>query len=74
MTNCKEMEGSGRGLILRYYPGICLVRVRKTTTNLSQDSRSLGRDLNPGPPEYEAGALIILPQRSDLQMSWIKYV
>jgi hypothetical protein len=24
---------------------------------LSQDSRSPGRDLNPGPPEYKAGVL-----------------
>jgi hypothetical protein len=24
--------------------------------NLSQDTRSPGRDLNPGPPEYEAGS------------------
>jgi hypothetical protein len=39
---------------LRYYPGICLEGSRKTTKNLSKASRSLGRDLNPGPPEYEA--------------------
>jgi hypothetical protein len=38
---------------LRYYPGICLEGLRKTTKNLSQDNRSPGRDLNPGPPEYE---------------------
>jgi hypothetical protein len=38
---------------LRYYPGICL-GLRKTTKNLSQDSRTPGRDLNPGPPKYEA--------------------
>jgi hypothetical protein len=25
--------------------------------NFSQDSRSLGRDLHPGPPEYETGML-----------------
>jgi hypothetical protein len=27
---------------------------KKTTKNLCQDSRSLDRDLNPGPLEYEA--------------------
>jgi hypothetical protein len=27
--------------------------------NLSQDSRSTGRDLNQGPPEYQAGVLTI---------------
>jgi hypothetical protein len=42
---------------LRYYPGICLEGLTKTTKNLSQHSRSPGRDLNPGPPEYEAGVL-----------------
>jgi len=47
------LEGSGRVIILRHYPGIRLVGPRKTTKNLSLDSQSLGRDLNPGPPEYE---------------------
>jgi hypothetical protein len=32
--------------------------------NLSQDSRYLGGELNPGPPEYEAGVLTTLPRRS----------
>jgi hypothetical protein len=31
---------------------------------LSQDSRSPGRDLKPGPPEYEAGVLTTGPRRS----------
>jgi hypothetical protein len=31
---------------------------------LRQDSRSPGRDLNPGPPEYEAGLLTTRPWRS----------
>jgi hypothetical protein len=47
------MEVSDRGLILRYYPGIRLEGLRKTTEILSQDSLSRGRDLNLGPPEYE---------------------
>jgi hypothetical protein len=32
--------------------------------NLNQDYRSLGRDLNPGPPEYQAGVLTIRRGRS----------
>jgi hypothetical protein len=42
---------------LRYYPGICLEGLGETTRNLSQDNRSPGGDLNPGPPEYEARVL-----------------
>jgi hypothetical protein len=41
----------------RYYRGICLEVVRKSTKNFSHDGRSSGRDLNPVPPEYEAGVL-----------------
>jgi hypothetical protein len=50
----KDLEGSGHGLVLRYHPGIHLEELRKTTKNLSQNIRSLGRDLNPGPP-HKAG-------------------
>jgi hypothetical protein len=50
----KEVEESGHGLILRYCPGIFLEGTTKITINLSEDNRSSGRDLNPGPPEYEA--------------------
>jgi hypothetical protein len=42
----------------RYYPGIRLERLRKSMKNLIQDSWSPHRDLNPGPPEYEAQVLI----------------
>jgi hypothetical protein len=52
------MEGSDRGMI-GYYPGICLEELRKTTRNLTQDSRSPYRDLNLGPPKYEAGVITI---------------
>jgi hypothetical protein len=45
-------------LILRYYPSMCLEGLRKTAKNLSNNSWSLDRDLNPGPPEVEAGVLI----------------
>jgi hypothetical protein len=50
----------------RYYPGTCFVGLRKITNNLSQDSRSPGRDLNPGPTKYEAGVL----KNSALTCSW----
>jgi hypothetical protein len=32
--------------------------------NVSQDSLSLGRNLNPRPPEYEAGVLTARPRRA----------
>jgi hypothetical protein len=51
------MEGSCSSLILRYYPDIYLEGLRKTTKYLSMDSMSLGRDLNLGHSEYEAGVL-----------------
>jgi hypothetical protein len=56
--------GSGRGRTLRFYPGIRVERLVKTMKNLREDSRSLGRDLNSGPPEYEAGVLTTQPRRS----------
>jgi hypothetical protein len=34
----KDLEGSGRGLALKFYPEIFLEWIRKTTKNLSQDS------------------------------------
>jgi hypothetical protein len=48
------VEGSGYGLSLRYFMGICLEWLSKTMRKHIQDSRSLNRDLHPGPPEYEA--------------------
>jgi hypothetical protein len=39
---------------LRYYPGFCLMDVKKTTKRLSNDSQSLSQDRNRGPPEYKA--------------------
>jgi hypothetical protein len=47
------VERRSRDLILRYYPSICQEGLSKTTKNLTQDSRSPARDLNPEPPEYE---------------------
>jgi hypothetical protein len=64
MTNLEDFEGSGRGLISRHYPRIYLEGLKKTTKSLSQDTRSPSRNLNPGPPEYEAGVLTTRPQGS----------
>jgi hypothetical protein len=47
-----------------YCSNICLEGLRETTEILSQDSRFLYRDLNPCPPEYNAGVLTIQPRRS----------
>jgi hypothetical protein len=58
------MEGSDNGRILRYYPEICLEGLRKTMKKLSQYHLPPGRDLNQGPPEYEAGELTTQLQRS----------
>jgi hypothetical protein len=58
-----DFVGVGRGLILRYYPGIRLAGLLKTTKSLNKAGRR-GRDLNPGPPEYEAGVLDTLPRCS----------
>jgi hypothetical protein len=60
----KDLEVSDLGLIVRLYPGIRLDGLRKTTKSRSQDKRSPGRDLNPRPPEYEAGVLTTRPRRS----------
>jgi hypothetical protein len=44
----KDFVGSGRGITLRYYLGILLDGLRKTTKTLSQDSRSPGPRPEPG--------------------------
>jgi hypothetical protein len=44
------MEG---GLFFLELPDIYLKGPREATKHLSQDSRSPGQDLNPGPPENE---------------------
>jgi hypothetical protein len=58
----KDLKGSSRGLILMYYHGVSLKELGKTTN--PQDSWSLGRDFNPGPPEYGAGLLTTRPRCS----------
>jgi len=38
------LEGSGRGLIFKYYPKFRLEGLSKTSTNLSRDSRCPDRE------------------------------
>jgi hypothetical protein len=44
----KDLVGSGRGLILSYYPGIHLERLKKPMKNFSCNSRSPGLRIEPG--------------------------
>jgi hypothetical protein len=60
MMNWNDLVGSGRALILRYYPGIPIEELRDIMKILRQNSRFPGRDLNPRPTEYEAGMLTTL--------------
>jgi hypothetical protein len=46
MMNEKYVEGTGHGIILRYYSSICLEELRKATKHFSQDIWSLGQDLS----------------------------
>jgi hypothetical protein len=50
------MEGSGCGLIFKLLFQNLSGGTEKKHKNC-QASRYLGRELNPGPPEYEAGVL-----------------
>jgi hypothetical protein len=61
MMKWKDVEGSGHGLILRNQFQHLPVRTGENN-ELSQDSLSLGRDLNPGPPQYDAGVLTSRPR------------
>jgi hypothetical protein len=56
-----DVERSGRGLILRYFPGTHLKGLRKTIKVFSQESRSPGKDLNKELPK--AGVLTIRSRR-----------
>jgi hypothetical protein len=49
----KDLEGSGRGPILKFYPSIRLEGLSKITKILNKYSLSLGRGLKPRPLEYE---------------------
>jgi hypothetical protein len=62
-----EMKWCGRKRSwpnIKYYPGIFLEKLRKTTKDLSQDMRSTDRDLNPGSVKYEAGVLTTEPRHT----------
>jgi hypothetical protein len=53
----KDWKGCGRNRSwpnLLYYSGILVEGLGKTTKNISECSRSQGRYLNLGPPNYEA--------------------
>jgi hypothetical protein len=47
--------------MLRYYPGIRLEGLRKTRKTSIRIAVLRGRDLKPGPLEYEAGVLTTQP-------------
>jgi hypothetical protein len=49
------MEESDRGLIQNRYPGDIPEVLREIVKTLSQDRRSLSRELNLRPPTYKAG-------------------
>jgi hypothetical protein len=50
--NGNDMEGSGLGI----NRGTIQISVWKPTKKLSQDTRSPGQNLKPGPHKYEASA------------------
>jgi hypothetical protein len=60
----KDLVGSGRGLILGYYPVIRLEGLRKTTKISIRIAGHRGREFNPGPPECVSGVLTTRPRRS----------
>jgi hypothetical protein len=62
-----KWEGCGRKrswpnfkALSQSFPG----EAKKTTKTLIQDSRSRGGNLNPGPPEYEAGRSVTVISRN----------
>jgi hypothetical protein len=63
MMNCKGFVRKRLWInfkvLLRHLPG----GTTKTTTNVSQVSRSPDRDLNPEPTKYEARVLTTQPRR-----------
>jgi hypothetical protein len=61
IMNWKGWWMRDRAQILRYYLGIRLEELRKTTGNISQESRCPGRDSNQVPPEHKSDALPLEP-------------
>jgi hypothetical protein len=51
-----------RSMKSEWWIGNRLTGLRKTTKKLSQDSRYPDRDLNPGPPKYDAEMLTTRPR------------
>jgi hypothetical protein len=64
MMNWKGFRRKRSWLNFMYYPGINIEELRNTTENLSQDSRFPCLDLNPVPPNCEAGVLTTRPRCS----------
>lgn len=63
MTNRKVCEWKGCRL-LKIASQWFSYALREAAENLRQKNRRLGRDSNPGPPEYEAGTIINTQQLS----------
>jgi hypothetical protein len=51
-----DLEGSGHG-IFKVLSWHSTAGTEENHKNFSQDGWSMGKDLNPGPPEYELGVL-----------------
>jgi hypothetical protein len=66
----KDLVGSRRGLILRYYSSIRQKGLRKTTQKSITIADGQGREFNTGPPEYKAGVLTI-PIPCSVGILWI---
>jgi hypothetical protein len=64
---------SGRGLILGPIPTFAW-RAWGKSRKLCRDIRSSGRDLNPGPLEYETGLLTTRPRLSIMEMCAVRGV
>jgi hypothetical protein len=62
-----DLIGSGYGLILRYYYGIFLEGLKKTTKTWVKTAGRRHRDVNPAPHEY-GGVLSTLPRCSVWEM------
>jgi hypothetical protein len=64
VMNWKVFGSNGSWPNLRYYPGICLERLRHPRKTSIRIAGCWDQDFNPGPPEY--GVLTVRPLRSTL--------
>lgn len=55
--NCKGYRRKQLWSNLRYYPFICLKKLRQVEKDLSLENQAPDRDLNLGPPECKTGKL-----------------